>query len=144
MGALPCRYKVPQSSSPGRSRVQVRAQLDSLTRPGTGVVGAREEGHQLWTARGCAHRPYNVKASQPLALEAIWASDCLLSIGYRPIDGTSGDVTAALPVNTIRARGHSVDIGDSNYQAVTLKEVLRGVIGAAPQVEGLAWFTSSC
>jgi indolepyruvate decarboxylase len=77
---------------------------------------------------------YNGKASAPWTREAIEGSDCLLSIGYRPIDGTSGDFTAALPVNTIHARGHSVDIGDYNYQAVTLMEVLRGVIGAAPQV----------
>ena len=67
---------------------------------------------------------YNGKASQPHAREAIETSDCLLSIGYRPIDGTSGDFTASLPADTIRARGHSVDIGERNYQAVTLKEVL--------------------
>jgi len=77
---------------------------------------------------------YNGKGSPPQTREAIEDSDCLLSIGYRPIDGTSGDFTASLPANTIRARGHSVDIGDYNYQAVTLKEVLRGVIDAAPQV----------
>jgi indolepyruvate decarboxylase len=77
---------------------------------------------------------YNGKASQSRAREAIETSDCLLSIGYRPIDGTSGDFTASLPADTIRARGYSVDIGDDNYQAVTLKEVLRGVIDAVPQV----------
>lgn len=77
---------------------------------------------------------YNGKASAPWTREAIEGSDCLLSIGYRPIDGTSGDFTAALPASTIHARGHSVDIGDLNYQAVTLKEVLRSVIGAAPQI----------
>ena len=62
--------------------------------------------------------------------------DCLLSIGYGPIDGTSGDYTAALPADTIRARGHSVDIGEGNYQAVTLKEVLGGVLDAFPQGTG--------
>ena len=67
---------------------------------------------------------YNGKGSDPRTREAIEASDCLLSIGYRPIDGTSGDFTASLPADTIRARGHSVDIGEGNYQAVTLKEVL--------------------
>jgi indolepyruvate decarboxylase len=77
---------------------------------------------------------YNGRASAPQTREAIEASDCLLSIGYRPIDGTSGDFTASLPANTIRARGHSVDVGEDNYQAVTLKEVLRGVIDAVPQV----------
>ena len=79
---------------------------------------------------------YNGKASDPRTREAIEDGDCLLSIGYRPIDGTSGDFTASLPANTIRARGHSVDVGEDNYQAVTLKEVLRGVIDAVPQAAG--------
>ena len=77
---------------------------------------------------------YNGKGSDPQTREAIEGSDCLLSIGYRPIDGTSGDFTASLPADTIRARGHSVDIGEDNYQAVTLKEVLRAVTDAVPQV----------
>jgi indolepyruvate decarboxylase len=77
---------------------------------------------------------YNGAASPPATRQAIEDADCLLSVAYRPIDGTSGDFTAALPADTIRARGHSVDIGEDNYQAVTLKEVLRGVIEAVPQV----------
>lgn len=81
---------------------------------------------------------YNGKGSDPRTREAIESSDCLLSIGYRPIDGTSGDFTAALPASTIRARGHSVDVGEANYQAVTLKEVLRGVIDGVPNVTGRA------
>ncbi|HYK28172.1 MAG TPA: thiamine pyrophosphate-binding protein [Streptosporangiaceae bacterium] len=81
---------------------------------------------------------YNGKASAPQTRDAIEASDCLLSIGYRPIDGTSGDFSASLPVSTIRARGHSIDIGEDNYQAVSLKEVLRGVIDAVPQVTSRA------
>jgi indolepyruvate decarboxylase len=81
---------------------------------------------------------YNGKASAPATIEAIEGSDCLLSIGYRPIDGTSGDFTARLPVNTIRARGHAVDVGEDNYQAVTLQEVLRTVIDAVPAVTGRA------
>jgi TPP-dependent 2-oxoacid decarboxylase len=47
---------------------------------------------------------------------------------------TTGDFSASLPANTIHARGHSVDVGDDNYQAVTLKEVLKGVIDAIPRV----------
>jgi indolepyruvate decarboxylase len=79
---------------------------------------------------------YNGKGSAPGTVQAIEGADCLLSIGYRPIDGTSGDFTAALPADTIRARGHSVDIGEDNYQAVTLKDALGAVIGAVPQVTG--------
>src|SRR5215472_13655608 len=77
---------------------------------------------------------YNGKASEPHVREAIENSDSLLSIGYRPIEVTTGDFTASLPANTIRARGHSVDVGHDNYQAVTLKEVLRGIIDAVPHV----------
>jgi indolepyruvate decarboxylase len=77
---------------------------------------------------------YNGKASAPHVREAIEASDCVLSVGYRPIEVTTGDFTASLPADTIRARGHSVDVGDDNYQAVTLKEVLRGAIDAVPSV----------
>jgi indolepyruvate decarboxylase len=77
---------------------------------------------------------YNGKASQPGVQEAIEKSDCLLSIGYRLIDLTSGDFTASLPASTINLRGHSVDVGEDNYQAVTLKDVLRGVIDTVPQV----------
>ena len=81
---------------------------------------------------------YNGKGSAPQTREAIEGSDCLLSIGYRPIDGTSGDFTASLPADTIRARGHAVDIGQDNYQAVTLREVLRSVTDAVPQVTSRA------
>ena len=77
---------------------------------------------------------YNGKGSAPSTREAVEGSDCLLSVAYRPIDGTSGDFTAKLPANTIHARGHSFDIGEDNYQAVTLKEVLRDVVDAVPPV----------
>src|SRR5262249_60079288 len=80
----------------------------------------------------------NGKATPPHVREIIETSDCLLSVGYRPIDLTTGDFTASLPAGTIHARGHSVDIGEDNYQAVTLREVLRGVIAAVPQVRNRA------
>ena len=76
---------------------------------------------------------YAGKASERQVREAIETSDCLLAIGYRPIEVTTGDFTAALPADTIHARGHSVDVGDDNYQAVTLKQVLRGVVDVVPQ-----------
>src|SRR4029434_4614275 len=81
---------------------------------------------------------YMGKASEPHVREAIETSDCLLVIGYRPIEVTTGDFSASLPANTIHARGHSVDVGDDNYQAVTLKEVLKGVIDAVPRVTNRA------
>ena len=77
---------------------------------------------------------YAGKGSEPGVRETIETSDCLLAIGYRPIEVTTGDFTALLPAGTIHARGYSVDVADDNYQAVTLGEVLRGVIDAVPQV----------
>jgi indolepyruvate decarboxylase len=70
--------------------------------------------------------------------DVIETSDCLLAIGHRPIEVTTGDFTATLPANTIHARSHSMDGGDDNYQAVTLREVLKGVIDAVPQVRNRA------
>ena len=81
---------------------------------------------------------YNGKASEPQTRQAIETSDCVLAIGYRPIEVTTGDFTASLPANTIHARGHSVDVDENNYQAVTLKEVLRGVIDAVPRATNRA------
>ncbi|MEU6827127.1 thiamine pyrophosphate-binding protein [Nocardia beijingensis] len=77
---------------------------------------------------------YNGEASAQHTLDAVESSDCLLCIGYRPIEVTTGDFTASLPTDTIHLRGHAVDVGDANYQAVTLAEVLRGVIDAVPEV----------
>ena len=81
---------------------------------------------------------YIGKPSEPHVREAIETSDCLLAIGYRPLEVTTGDFSASLPANTIYARGHSVDVGDDNYQAVTLKEVLNGVIDAISRVTSRA------
>jgi indolepyruvate decarboxylase len=81
---------------------------------------------------------YNGKASQPQVVEAIENSDCLLSVGYRAIDLTTGDFTGSLPADTIHARGHSVDVGEDNYQAVTLKEVLGAVADAVAPVTNRA------
>jgi indolepyruvate decarboxylase len=81
---------------------------------------------------------YNGAASLPETREAIENSDCLLSIAYRPIEATSGDFTASLPADTINLRGHAVDVGEDNFQAVTLKEVLQGVMDAVPKVTNRA------
>jgi indolepyruvate decarboxylase len=81
---------------------------------------------------------YNGKASQPHVQETIENSDCLLSIGFRPIDLTTGDFTSSLPAGMIQLRGHSVDVGEDNYQAVTLTEVLAAVTDAVSPVTNRA------
>jgi len=77
---------------------------------------------------------YNGKASAPETIEAVEGCERLLTIGYRPIEVTTGDFSAKLPAETIHLRSHSADIGIQNFQAVNLKDVLRGVIDAVSPV----------
>ncbi|NMH98735.1 alpha-keto acid decarboxylase family protein [Pseudonocardia acidicola] len=65
--------------------------------------------------------------SAPEVRKAVEDSDCLLAIGVRRVDTTSGGFSDALPTERIDARGDAVDIGPDNYQAVYLKELLRRV-----------------
>ena len=77
---------------------------------------------------------YDGEASPPEVRLAVEHSDCLLAIGYRRVDFTSRDFSDAIPASTIHARPYSVDIGEDNYQAVTLKNVLRVVIDSVSPV----------
>jgi indolepyruvate decarboxylase len=81
---------------------------------------------------------YSGAASSPEARDAVERSDCLLAIGVRRIDSTSGFFTDALPTDAIHLRSYSVDVSDQNYQAVTLGEVLATVTESLPAVDGAA------
>jgi indolepyruvate decarboxylase len=56
--------------------------------------------------------------------------------GFHPLAGDLGTVLTS--TGRTSTRGHSVDVGEDNYQAVTLTEVLRGVTDAVPQVTSRA------
>ncbi|MFJ6213542.1 alpha-keto acid decarboxylase family protein [Streptomyces sp. NPDC092296] len=75
---------------------------------------------------------YAGAGSKPEIRELVENSDCLLAIGVRRVDTTSGGFSDALPAGRIDARGDAVDIGSDNYQAVYLKELLRRVVDHAP------------
>jgi indolepyruvate decarboxylase len=75
---------------------------------------------------------YMGAGSKPEARELVEHSDCLLAIGVRRVDSTSGSFSDSLPAGRIDARGDAVDIGPDNYQAVYLKELLRRVVDTAP------------
>jgi TPP-dependent 2-oxoacid decarboxylase len=79
---------------------------------------------------------YSGAGSPPEVRDAIEQSDCLLAIGVRRTDSTSGFFSDSLPPDTIHIRGYSVDIGTENYQGVTLKDVLRTVIDKVPAAAG--------
>ena len=66
--------------------------------------------------------------SSPAVREAIEGSDCLLTVGYRRIETTTGFFTDKLPASTIHLNSSYVDTADKNYQGVYLAELLRSLL----------------
>src|SRR5262249_52206416 len=63
--------------------------------------------------------------------EAIETSDCLLTLGYRRIESTTGFFTDKLPPSAIHLNSSYVDIADKNYQGVYIAELLRSIVDAS-------------
>jgi indolepyruvate decarboxylase len=53
----------------------------------------------------------------PFVRETVQSSDCLLAVGYRSIDVTSGVFSDSLPRDTIQARAYSVDVDGETTRA---------------------------
>jgi indolepyruvate decarboxylase len=70
-------------------------------------------------------------ASSPATREAIETSDCLLTVGYRRIESTTGFFTDKLPASAIRLNSSYVDTADKNYQGVYIAELLRSIVSAS-------------
>jgi indolepyruvate decarboxylase len=79
---------------------------------------------------------YAGAGSLPVTREAVEKSDCLLTLGYRPVDLTTSCFTDAIPASAIRLHAYSADVDGVNYQAVTLRELLRAVTGAVAPATG--------
>ncbi len=67
---------------------------------------------------------------------AVEGSDCLLSIGHRRVDSTSGFLSDALPADVISIRPFSADVGTENFQALTLGELPPALAAMAPARSG--------
>jgi indolepyruvate decarboxylase len=67
-------------------------------------------------------------ASSPATREAIEGSDCLLTVGYRRIESTTGFFTDKLPASAVYLNSSYVDTADKNYQRVYLAELLQSVV----------------
>ena len=78
---------------------------------------------------------YGGAGSLPGTLEAIEESDCLLTVGYRRIESTTGFFSDRLPSSAIHLNGEWVDIGDNNYQGVGLVELLPQLLSGPPVAE---------
>jgi indolepyruvate decarboxylase len=77
---------------------------------------------------------YAGRASSPATKEAIEGSDCLLTIGYRRVETTTGFFTDKLPPSTIHLNSSSVDTAEKNYQGVHLAELLQSIVGSSSSV----------
>ena len=70
-------------------------------------------------------------ASAPATREAIEGSDCLLTVGYRRVESTTGFFTDKLPLSTIHLNATWVDMADKNFQGVCLRELLQSIIDSS-------------
>jgi indolepyruvate decarboxylase len=70
--------------------------------------------------------------STPAARTAVEQSDCLLTVGYRRIESTTGFFTDHLPASVIHLQAYSTDVGADNYQNVTLPELVQGMLTTSP------------
>ena len=71
-------------------------------------------------------------ASSPAAREAVEQSDCLLAVGYRRIESTTGFFTDKLPQSAIHVNSDHVDIDTKNYQAVNIAELMQALLESPP------------
>jgi len=71
---------------------------------------------------------YAGMASAPATRKAIEESDCLMTIGYRRIESTTGFFTDKLPTSTIHINSSYVDTGNKNFQGVYIAELLDTII----------------
>src|SRR5262245_40029919 len=74
---------------------------------------------------------YAGRGSSPATRQAIEGSDCLLTVGYRRVESTTGFFSDKLPASAIHLNSSYVDMADENYQGVYIAELLRSVVDAS-------------
>ena len=70
-------------------------------------------------------------ASPSATRAAIEESDCLLTVGYRRVESTTGFFTDTQPPSAIRLNSSYVDTVDKNYQGVYIAELLRSIVDSS-------------
>ncbi|HWZ30732.1 MAG TPA: thiamine pyrophosphate-dependent enzyme [Bryobacteraceae bacterium] len=58
-------------------------------------------------------------------------SDCLLTVGYRRVESTTGFFTDKLPASAIYLNSTYVDTADKNFQGVSLGELLQSIVDSS-------------
>jgi len=75
-------------------------------------------------------------ASAPATREAIEGSDCLLTVGYRRLESTTGFFTDKLPASAIHLNSTFVDTAEKNFQGVYLGELLQSIVDSSASKAG--------
>jgi len=70
-------------------------------------------------------------ASAPATRQAIEDSDCLLTVGYRRVESTTGFFTDKLPDSAVHLNSDYVVTGDRNYQGIQIAELLRSIVDSS-------------
>jgi indolepyruvate decarboxylase len=70
-------------------------------------------------------------ASSPATREAVEGSDCLLTVGYRRVESTTGFFTDKLPASAIHLNSNYADTADKNFQGVYLGELLQSIVDSS-------------
>jgi indolepyruvate decarboxylase len=90
-----------------------------------GAVSERS-GHFVGTYGGIA--------SAPATRAAVEGSDCLLAVGYRRVESTTGFFTDKLPASAIHLHASYVETAAASYQGVQLAELLQSMLDASSGV----------
>jgi len=72
--------------------------------------------------------------SPPSTREAIEGSDCLLTVGYRRVESTTGFLSDKLPASAIHINSSYVDVADEDYQGVHVAELFRSIVDSSSGV----------
>src|SRR5258706_15202364 len=78
---------------------------------------------------------YFGSASSQQLRDLVEGSDCLIAIGHRRVDSTSGFFTDRLPDSVIRLEAYSAAVSNEYYEGITLRAVLRRVIDSVREAE---------
>jgi indolepyruvate decarboxylase len=70
-------------------------------------------------------------ASSPATREAVEGSDCLLTVGYRRVESTTGFFTDKLPASAIHLNSTYADTADKNLQGVYFGELLQSIVDSS-------------
>src|SRR5260370_12552081 len=78
---------------------------------------------------------YFGSASSQQLRDLVEGSDCLIAIGHRRVDSTSGFFTDRLPDSVIRLHAYSPDVSNEYYEAITLPSVMRPLSDSLPPTQ---------